>query len=334
MAQGQHAYRRVRHARPVGALRAPRAAVSGNPSSTDFTDLHGLAGEHTRPRGVLACPVRRLASRHKYSDEREFLGHALSPTLSQLPLLNLTHTTSQGVNEDAEVGRAGGFDWSVRWSSPLHTSERLLLDSAEEMHCLLRAEHHVVSAFQHSSRSDRPDLVSVCITSRSFWRPCFPSPALSPSDLVRFGRALLIAYGFSSELRGWISSVPLAWLVSVHLVRFVGFYFLWLYHGQLPFAFAVLGGWGDIVVATLALVLLVLRPNSRAIYQVWNALGFADILFVVSTATRLALSDPASMATLLRFPWSLLPTFIVPLIIFTHVVIFLRLKGDGLNRAA
>jgi hypothetical protein len=145
---------------------------------------------------------------------------------------------------------------------------------------------------------------------------------------------LLIAYGSSSEFRGWLSSVPLAWLVSVHVVRFVGFYFLWLHeHGQLPFAFAVLGGWGDIVVATLALVLLVLRPRSRAIYHIWNTLGLADILFVVITATRLALADPASMATLLRLPLSLLPTFIVPLIIFTHAVIFLRLKGERLNRA-
>jgi hypothetical protein len=240
------------------------------------------------------------------------------------------------VNEDAEFGRAGGFDWSVRWSSPLHTSERLLLDSAEEMHYLLRAEHHVVSAFQHSSSSsDRPDLVRVRSASRSFWRPCFPSPALSPSDLVRFGRASSYSLRFFKRIKGldffrapfmacFRSFGSLCWLLLP-----------WLYeHGQLPFAFAVLGGWGDIVVATLALVLLVLRPNSRAIYQVWNALGFADILFVVSTATRLALSDPASMATLLRFPWSLLPTFIVPLIIFTHVVIFLRLKGDGLNRAA
>jgi hypothetical protein len=155
-------------------------------------------------------------------------------------------------------------------------------------------------------------------------------------QVILFGLValLLIAYGSSSEFRGWLSSVPLAWLVSVHVVRFVGFYFLWLHeHGQLPFAFAVLGGWGDIVVATLALVLLVLRPRSRAIYHIWNTLGLADILFVVITATRLALADPASMATLLRLPLSLLPTFIVPLIIFTHVVIFLRLKGERLNRA-
>jgi hypothetical protein len=163
----------------------------------------------------------------------------------------------------------------------------------------------------------------------AFLHPPFP-------QVILFGLVglLLLAYGLSSEFRRWLSSAPLKWLVSIHLVRFVGFYFLWLYEQrQLPFAFAVLGGWGDIVVATLALVLLVLPPGPRVIYHVWNTLGFADILFVVSTATRLALADPASMAALLRFPLSLLPTFIVPLIIFTHVVIFLRLKGDRLDRA-
>ena len=160
--------------------------------------------------------------------------------------------------------------------------------------------------------------------------PAFP-------QLILFGLValLLIAYRLSNEFRRLLFSVPLKGLVSVHLVRFVGFYFLWLYEQrQLPFAFAVLGGWGDIVVATLALVLLLLRPRSPMIYQVWNTLGLADILFVVGTATRLALADSASMAALLRFPLSLLPTFIVPLIIFTHVVIFLRLKSDRLNRAA
>ncbi len=156
-------------------------------------------------------------------------------------------------------------------------------------------------------------------------------------QVILFGLValLLIAYAFSTEFRRWLSSVPLESLVSVHLVRFVGFYFLWLYEQrQLPFAFAVLGGWGDIVVATLALALLILRPRSRVIYQVWNTLGLADILFVVSTATKLALANSASMAALLRFPLSLLPTFIVPLIIFTHVVIFVRLKGDRLDRTS
>ena len=55
-------------------------------------------------------------------------------------------------------------------------------------------------------------------------------------------------------------------------------------------------------------------------------MGLADILFVVATATRLAPADFKSMAALLEWPLSLLPAFIVPLIIFTHAVIFVRLK--------
>jgi hypothetical protein len=71
----------------------------------------------------------------------------------------------------------------------------------------------------------------------AFLHPPFP-------QVILFGLVglLLLAYGCSSELRRWLSSIPLQWLISVHLVRFVGFYFLWLYEQrQLPFAFAVLG---------------------------------------------------------------------------------------------
>ena len=62
-----------------------------------------------------------------------------------------------------------------------------------------------------------------------------------------------------------------------------------------------------------------------ALYWIWNTLGFIDILFVVTTATRLALRDPDSMVALLQLPLSLLPTFLVPLIMFTHIVIAIRL---------
>lgn len=53
--------------------------------------------------------------------------------------------------------------------------------------------------------------------------------------------------------------------------------------------------------------------------------GLIDILFVVATATRLALADPDSLRPLLHLPLSLLVTFLVPLIIASHVVVFWRL---------
>jgi hypothetical protein len=149
--------------------------------------------------------------------------------------------------------------------------------------------------------------------------------------LVLFGlTAVVLGVGwFSTGFRAWLLAIDVRCLVGL-LTRFVGAYFLYLYgRGQLPYAFAVPGGWGDITVASLAALLLLsgspARAGRRAAYTLWNVLGLADILFVVVTAARLGVADPESMAELLRLPLSLLPTFLVPLIIASHVVLGVRL---------
>lgn len=141
---------------------------------------------------------------------------------------------------------------------------------------------------------------------------------------------LLLAIRLSPSLRAFARAVDVRALVAVHLVRFVGFYFLVLHaRGALPWAFAVPGGWGDNAVAAGALLLVLLvRPDTRRgrrLYVAWNAVGLADILLVVATAARLAWTDPPSMAPLLRLPLSLLLTFVVPLVVATHLVLFARL---------
>ena len=135
-------------------------------------------------------------------------------------------------------------------------------------------------------------------------------------------------------VRRWATRVDVRVLVAFHLTRFVGVYFLVLYgRGELPYEFAVIGGWGDIIVAMLAIPLIATGPpkgRRRTAYLAWNVLGLADILFVVATATRLALADPTSLAPMLRLPLSLLITFIVPIVIATHIWLFRRLgEGDG-----
>ena len=153
--------------------------------------------------------------------------------------------------------------------------------------------------------------------------------------LVLFGlTAVVLGAGwFSTGFRAWLLAIDARWLVGLHLTRFVGAYFLYLYgRGQLPYAFAVPGGWGDIAVASLAALLLLSgsppRAGRRAAYILWNVLGLADILFVVVTAARLGVADPESMAALLRLPLSLLPTFLVPIVIVTHIVIALRVRAE------
>jgi hypothetical protein len=154
-----------------------------------------------------------------------------------------------------------------------------------------------------------------------------PAPQLVLAGLTL---ALLLAARLWTPLRHFMVTVDLRALVLFHVTRFVGFYFLALHaRGELPWAFAVPGGWGDNAVAAGALLLVLLvppdSPGGRRAYLAWNVFGLLDILGVVLTATRLALGDPKSMKALLELPLSLLVTFVVPIIIATHVLMLARL---------
>jgi hypothetical protein len=151
--------------------------------------------------------------------------------------------------------------------------------------------------------------------------------------LLGLTAALLTLVRLWAPLRRWALEVDLRALVLFHGTRFVGLYFLVLYgRGELPWAFAVPGGWGDILVAAAALLVVAAAPRRGWggwwVYLVWNLAGLADIVAVVVTAARLALRDPGSMRALTTLPLALLPTFVVPLIVATHVVVFARLAAS------
>ena len=82
---------------------------------------------------------------------------------------------------------------------------------------------------------------------------------------------------------------------------------------------------GDIIVAIFALLLIgiVAGPSGRLLIVIWNAAGLFDILFVVSDALWVGVRDWTGMAPLRELPVSLLPTFVVPLIMASHI--FIRL---------
>jgi len=155
----------------------------------------------------------------------------------------------------------------------------------------------------------------------------FPFPQIALFTLVIFQ---LVLFNSLKNLKEWIYSINIKCLIAVHLTRFVGIYFLILYsQNQLPYDFAVKGGIGDIFIATTALLILVFVSSKNQIrdkiYLIWNTVGILDILFVVVTAARIGLHSPESIENLLKLPLSLLPTFLVPIIIFTHIVIYVRL---------
>ena len=132
-----------------------------------------------------------------------------------------------------------------------------------------------------------------------------------------------------TSIRVWVLNIDLRWLVLFHLTRlFAGMYFLVLcQHDELPCGFARPAGWGDIVVAVLALAVVgAMRSQfTKPLLLIWNTLGLIDIIFVVFGALRFGVKDWQSMHALRELPLSLLPTFLVPLIIASHVLIFVRL---------
>lgn len=142
--------------------------------------------------------------------------------------------------------------------------------------------------------------------------------------------ALILSGALHPGLREYLATVNLRGFVEFHLTRLVGIVFLIMYaRGELTADFALTAGWGDIIAATGAAVLAVIAKDPlqhRTALFLWNAFGLFDILLVVVTATRIALRAPEEIQPLLRFPMSLVPTFIVPIIIASHVLIFWRLK--------
>ena len=162
----------------------------------------------------------------------------------------------------------------------------------------------------------------------SGWFRHATAPAVAVTVWTLTALALFACWKIS-PIRVWTLNVDLRWLVLFHVTRlFAGAYFLLLcQRGQLPCGFARTAGWGDIVVAVLAVAVVgAMRTEfAKPLLLAWNTLGLIDIIFVVFSALRFGLKDWQSMHALRELPLSLLPTFLVPIIITSHVLIFVRL---------
>jgi hypothetical protein len=146
------------------------------------------------------------------------------------------------------------------------------------------------------------------------------------------GVTLLVALDrLHPGVRAWARALPLRAILALHAIRAtVGVaFFVVEARGELTPAFAQPAGWGDLLVGVGALALLAIGDQRLAKHRgwvlAWNALGLADILYVVVTAQRqLLFVDPEGMRGLAGFPGMLLPTFLVPLVIATHALVFAR----------
>ena len=136
------------------------------------------------------------------------------------------------------------------------------------------------------------------------------------------------------SMRQAVDAIPVRALVGVHAVRFIGIVFLVLAaRGELSSQFGQRAGWGDIVVASMAVVLALIGPGSsgarRGALLTWNTLGMLDLLAAVGTAALvIGRGDSPGMEPLLRLPLLLVPVFAVPVLLATHVALFRRLSAQ------
>jgi hypothetical protein len=151
--------------------------------------------------------------------------------------------------------------------------------------------------------------------------------------------SLALAVARLPAIGGAVAGLGLRTILAVHLGRFIGFYFLWLHaQGRLPAEFAHRAGWGDVIAAAGALILLFVPegPGFRRAVWVWNIVGFADLVVAVGTGGWLNVTRPGSMIELSRLPLTLVPLWLVPMLLVSHLVIFRRLGrpcADAVYRA-
>ncbi len=132
----------------------------------------------------------------------------------------------------------------------------------------------------------------------------------------------------------WFLALNLRALLLPHVLRFAGFGLLALYqNGKLPRDFALMGSMADVWIAAAAVALAVWAVPMRQEWQwkavlTWNILGLTDMLMLIVGGMRFTLSNPELVSDLTAYPMCLLPTFVVPLAIASHILLFDRLRRE------
>ena len=148
----------------------------------------------------------------------------------------------------------------------------------------------------------------------------------------------IILFGFIGNTRLFkqlLRSISLESLISIHVFRFVGSFFLLPYFYKLLAPdFAISAALGDIITAFLAI------PVARAVAQkkswaikatvAWNIFGMLDIVNILTIATLGAIRSSGSGVQgggeMALFPFVWFPAFAPATILFLHVGVFRKLR--------
>jgi hypothetical protein len=144
--------------------------------------------------------------------------------------------------------------------------------------------------------------------------------------------AFSVWFSVSGKFRAFALALNPRILTFVQSWRILGFIFVILQaHGVLPAIFALPAGYGDMAIGATAWIVALKLVNSRHrnSFVLWQLLGIADLVMAVSLGTTARLFSPhgTSMAAMTVLPLSLVPTFIVPLLLIFHVICILQAKA-------
>ncbi len=161
----------------------------------------------------------------------------------------------------------------------------------------------------------------------------YQNPSAMPPRIVLFGvlpATLTIVAYFIFFRESFINKISLQLLTMLHIIRIpVELVLLWLFHnGQVP-RMMTFEGWNfDILSGILAPIvyLIAFRGNKtkRGVLIAYNILGLILLANIVTIAAlsiqspiqQLAFEQPNRAVTF--FPYSWLPTIVVPIVLFSH----------------
>jgi hypothetical protein len=154
-------------------------------------------------------------------------------------------------------------------------------------------------------------------------------PVPPPAIAVTLTIAVLLLLRLSRGARYAVHMLGPGPLVAFHFTRIAaGGYFLVMgARGVLPRGFTTPAGWGDIIVGVAAVWVLmrcipVQKPWQRTAFLAWNIAGLLDILAVLINAIRFFAQDQTFVEPFMTLPLAILPTFVVPVVIVSHVMLF------------
>jgi hypothetical protein len=157
--------------------------------------------------------------------------------------------------------------------------------------------------------------------------------------------ALVCPFFAAPSVRNAMLATPLPALITVNAIRIIpGAIFVALYAaGRLPASFGPSAGWGDIFAGVTALPLAWatarLGSRVRTLALLWNTIGIADLIAAIALGALSApgplqmFAGPPTSAIMTTLPWLIIPGFIVPILVFIHVVIFYRLAWNEASAA-